>query len=288
MIDTESERSSAAPSALPANREAWVLRTAVRKIDRKLSVWMTASMASVYAGRKLIACRFPLRASCVVSRSASSWRTAGELRRSTVRWLNRSLSYSVAWAQPATRATERLIPATARSRALSRRGAPGQGIARLSRQTSRATAHQAQIGPRMSRESRRRRAGAFDVRSPSSTDPAMGPMGARPAARAPSSNGSAPLNGRHHHHRGEHGDGDQGGHAGRRAFPRRRRPGADQVGTGVVDGGTDQEEQGRGHAHVPQQHRRRHRHADRHTDQQGEPDVAQRCLGLEEHSGRRG
>ena len=93
----------------------------MRKIDRKLSVWMTASMASVYAGRKLIAWRFPLRASWVVSRSASSWRTVGELRRSTVRWLNRSLWYSVAWAQPATRPTDKLIPATASNTPLSRR-----------------------------------------------------------------------------------------------------------------------------------------------------------------------
>jgi hypothetical protein len=93
MIVTESDRSSALPSPSWLTRIAWwVRRTAVRKIDRNVSVSMAASTANWNAGRKLTACWFPASASCSVSRSASSRRTSGSSSMATERSAKVSLS----------------------------------------------------------------------------------------------------------------------------------------------------------------------------------------------------
>ena len=92
MIEMESDRLRPAPPSSFWRMAAWVRRTAVRKIDRKVSVSTAASMASWKAGRNATACWLPLRASCSVRRLASSRRTAGSLSMSTVRSLNVALS----------------------------------------------------------------------------------------------------------------------------------------------------------------------------------------------------
>ena len=92
MMATESERSSPSVPERPSSRAWWVRRMAVRKIDRKVSVSATASIASSTAGRKARACWLPLLTSCSVRRNDSCRRTAGEFSSSTARWLKLSLS----------------------------------------------------------------------------------------------------------------------------------------------------------------------------------------------------
>ena len=92
MMAIESDRLRPAPSACPSS-SAWCVRsTAVRKIDRKVSVLMPASTASSKAGRKFTACWLPSRASCSVRVVAISWRTVDESSSATTRSLNVSLS----------------------------------------------------------------------------------------------------------------------------------------------------------------------------------------------------
>ena len=80
MIATESERSRPAAPERPSRRASWVRRMAVRKMERKVSVSITASMASCTAGRKAMACWLPLRASWSVSRRASSTPHGGRIQ----------------------------------------------------------------------------------------------------------------------------------------------------------------------------------------------------------------
>jgi hypothetical protein len=60
-------------------------KTAVRKIDRKVSVSIAASTASWNAGRKFTAAWLPDRASCSVSWAATSRRTAASFSIDTER-----------------------------------------------------------------------------------------------------------------------------------------------------------------------------------------------------------
>ena len=93
MMVTESERSRAAeslPSRL-ASTARCVRCTAVRKIDRKVSVSIAASTANWNAGRKFTAFWFPALASSWVRRSASSRRTSGSSSMATERSANESL-----------------------------------------------------------------------------------------------------------------------------------------------------------------------------------------------------
>ncbi len=92
MMSTESDRSSDAPFGFEDSSDWCTWNTAVRKIDRNVSVSTTASTAIWNAGRKSTACRLPLRASCSVRRAASSRRTVGSSSSSTARLLNDELS----------------------------------------------------------------------------------------------------------------------------------------------------------------------------------------------------
>ena len=72
MMESESDRSRAVPLGVRPAAPGGSGGRRRGKCDRKVSVSTAASMASLNAGRKFTACWLPFRASCSVSRSASS------------------------------------------------------------------------------------------------------------------------------------------------------------------------------------------------------------------------
>ena len=88
ITEIESERLMPELPEPPRSTSACTVRMALRKMLRTVSVSSAASMAASKAGRKLIACWLPARTSSVVSRSATSLRTAWESRIEVARRAN--------------------------------------------------------------------------------------------------------------------------------------------------------------------------------------------------------
>ena len=111
----ESARLSPSLPPPPARIDSCVRCTALRKIERNVSVSIAASSATSTPGRKLLACWLPASTSCSVRRFASSLRTDCESRGATARWLKVWLSKTVPQAQLARMESGRSTPANTSS-----------------------------------------------------------------------------------------------------------------------------------------------------------------------------